>query len=249
MEQPGSSLFQRTSPTELERARGGDMEALDSLVRKYQRPLRVYFCYLFPSLKERAEELLQDFAEDRLVREGWLGRVDLQRGRFRDFLKTSLRNFALNWIRKNQRERRLEPFDEQSEAELSRLEARAAAQESAAADAYELEWLRAVIAETLRRMEKDCQRPDRQPQRGQTWEIFRLRVLEPALRDAKPPPYRELAQRFGLRSPSEGTNFLLTAKRIFERHLFDVVSEYHGQSAAAGVEELKQALARLAGWR
>lgn len=248
-EQPERSIFERTRATELERARGGDFAALDNLIRKYRAPLRIYFCFIFPSLQDRADELLQDFAQDRMLRQGWLRQVDLQRGRFRDFLKTSLRNFVLNWIRKHQRERNFESLDNQSDEGLDRLEARIAAREGAAADAYDLELLRKIVSETLRRMEADCRQAGKQqPRRGQTWEIFLLRVLQPAFEDAKPPPYDELAKRFGLRSPTEGTNMLLSAKRIFERHLLEVVAEYqsHGQSARAEVEELKEALLRLA---
>ena len=246
--QPERSIFERTRATELERARGGDLVALDNLIRKYRAPLKIYFCFVFPSLMDRADELLQDFAQDRMLREGWLRKVDLERGRFRDFLKTSLRNFVLNWIRQNQRERNFESLDNKSEEELDRLEVRLAAREGAAADAYDLEWLRRIVSETLRRMEADCrQSGHQQPRRGQTWEIFNIRVLQPAFEDAKPPPYDELAKRFGLRSPTEGTNLLLSAKRIFERHLLDIVAEYQsqGQSARAELEELKEALLRL----
>jgi DNA-directed RNA polymerase specialized sigma24 family protein len=242
VEQPGGPLFQSTNPSELRRAGGGDAEALGSLVAKYHAPLNAYLSLAFPSVRPHAEELLQDFAQDRLLREGWLARVDLDRGRFRDFLKTSLRNYVLNWLRKKrQEEQRFEPLDE---LELP-------AQQDAAADAFDLEWLRAIVSETLRRVEEDCLQPGKQqPRRGQTWEIFKLRLLDPAFQDAQPPSYGELVKRFDLKSPTEGTNMLLDAKRRFERHLFKVVAEYEttdDQARAAEVEDLKQALFRLAG--
>jgi DNA-directed RNA polymerase specialized sigma24 family protein len=250
VEQPDSSIFQRTNSSELRRAGEGDVDSLASLIGKYHKPLKVYFLHAFPTLQPYAEELLQDFAQDRLLREGWLGQVDLNRGRFRDFLKTSLRNYVLNWLRKNQKESRFLSLDGQGEEALKKLEMEIAAQTGAADDAYDLEWLRAIMSETLRRMEEDCRQPGKQqPRRGQTWEIFNLRVLEPAFRDTKPLSYEELMKRFGLRSPAEGANLLLSAKRIFEPHLFEVVAEHEkGESnVRAEVEEFKRVLARLAG--
>jgi hypothetical protein len=63
--------------------------------------------------------------------------------------------------------------------------------------------------------------------------------------------YEELAKRFGLKNPAEGANLLLSAKRIFERHLFEVVAEHeNGESKVrAEVEELNRVLARLVGRR
>jgi DNA-directed RNA polymerase specialized sigma24 family protein len=246
----GSSLFQRTNPSELRRAGGGDADALGRLVAKYHAPLNAYLTLAFPSLKASAEELLQDFAQDRLLREGWLARVDLNRGRFRDFLKTSLRNYVLNWLGKKRRENSFVSLDDQTEEGLAKLEL--AAPPGEAVDAFDLEWLRAVVSETLRRMEADCRQPGRQqPRKGQTWEIFKLRLLGPAFQDTRPPSYGELVQRFDLKSPTEGTNMLLQAKRKFEHYLFEVVSEYEsaGSQTHNEIQDLKQALFRLAGRR
>ena len=199
-EHPDPSCFQGTNPSELRRAGRGDVEALASLIGKYHTPLKVYLLHAFPTLEPHAEELLQDFAQDRLLRAGWLGQVDLNRGRFRDFLRTSLRNYVLNWLRKNQKESRFSSLDGQGEEGLKKLELEIAAQTSAADDAFDLEWLRAIMSETLRRMEEDCRQPGRQqPRRGQTWEIFNLRVLEPAFQGTEPVAYEELVKRFDLK--------------------------------------------------
>ena len=55
-------------------------------------------------------------------------------------------------------------------------------------------------------------------------------------------------ERFGLKSPTEASNTLLTAKRIFKKHLDEVINEYAGQDAATAVEiqALKDFLQRLA---
>jgi hypothetical protein len=67
------------------------------------------------------------------------------------------------------------------------------------------------------------------------------------LSDSPTPRYEELVKRFSLKSPTEGTNMLLTAKRIFERYMFEVVGEYEQKDQATKQEiaELKESLGRL----
>ena len=102
----------------------------------------MYLAATFPSLKDQAEALLQDFAEDKILKQGWLRRANQNRGRFRDFLKTSLRNFALD--RLNRAENRHAPVS------LDNLAVEPAA-EQAGAEEFDLTWARVVLARDLRR--------------------------------------------------------------------------------------------------
>jgi hypothetical protein len=98
-------------------------------------------------------------------------------------------------------------------------------------------------------MEADCLDPAAdQPRRRQIWEMFRIRLLEPVFNDAPPPSYDELIEQFGLKSPTDASNTLLSAKRIFKAHLGKVIKEYAGQDAAAALEikALEDFLGRLA---
>lgn len=235
-----NSIFPRTDWAELRRAAAAEQLPLDRLIRLYWQPLKIYFVAAFPSLKDQADLMLQDFAEDKLLQEGWLRKADQSRGRFRDFLKTSLRNFVLN--RLNLRESRNPPVSlDNLEHELP--------EPPAVAEAFDLAWTRAVLAETLRRMEADCKNPGAdQPRRGNIWELFRLRLLEPVFNDAAPPPYDQLIEQFGLKSPMDASNTLLSGKRIFKAHLSDVIKEYAGKDAATATEirALEDFLVRLA---
>ncbi|MGD0253841.1 MAG: hypothetical protein ABSC01_14240, partial [Verrucomicrobiota bacterium] len=145
-------------------------------------------------MKNQADTLLQDFAEDKMLKEGWLRRADQNRGRFRDFLKTSLRNFVLN--RLNLAEVKNPPISmEELEHELP--------QPDAPSEEFDLVWARTMLAETLRRMEVDCKNPgEDQPRRSYIWEIFRIRLLEPIFNDAAQPSYDQLIDQFGLKSPT-----------------------------------------------
>src|SRR5277367_5225746 len=91
-----SSIFPRTDWAELGSAATADSARLDRLIRLYWTPLRIFLVASFPSLKEQADVLLQEFAEDKILKTGWLQRADRERGKFRDFLKISLRNFVLD---------------------------------------------------------------------------------------------------------------------------------------------------------
>jgi hypothetical protein len=223
-----SSIFPRTDWTELGKAAEADEARLDRLIRLYWPPLRIYLAASFPSLKDQWDILLQEFAEDKILKKGWLQRADRERGHFRDFLKTSLRNFVLDRLDRAEVKRPAVSLDE-LEVELPSPEA--------SSDEFDLTWVRTVLAETLRRMEADCKDPAAdQPRRANIWEMFRVRLLGPIFNDAPQPPYDELIERFGLKSPTDASNMLLTAKRIFKAHLTRVIKEYAEQDAATATE-------------
>ncbi len=227
-EPPASSIFPRTDWAGLDQAARADEARLDGLIRLYWTPLRVYLVATFPNLRDQSEVLLQEFAEDKILKDGWLKRADRSRGKFRDFLKTSLRNFVL--VRLNRAEVRHAPVS-LDELEVDVPEAAGPSEE------FDLTWVRAVLAETLRRMEADCRDPAAdQPRRGFIWEMFRIRLVDPMLNDAAQPPYEELIERFQLKSPTDASNMLLSGKRIFKMHLGRVIKEYAEQDAATAAE-------------
>ncbi|MGH8024995.1 MAG: hypothetical protein ACRED1_15505 [Limisphaerales bacterium] len=239
VEPSGASIFPRTDWAELSRAAEAEAAPLDRLIRMYWRPLKIFLVATFPALAGQADELLQDFATAKFVREGWLRKADQSRGRFRDFLKSSLRNFVLD--RLSRTEVRNPPIS------LDDLE-REVPETDAPAEQFDLAWARVALAETLRRMAADCTKPGNdQPRRSQIWELFRVRLLEPIFNDAPPPPYDQLVERFGLKSPLDASNTLLSAKRIFKARLDEVIREYAGRDNATALEiqDLKDFLGRL----
>ncbi|MGD0816083.1 MAG: hypothetical protein ABSA83_21025 [Verrucomicrobiota bacterium] len=239
-EPSSSSIFPRTDWAGLGKAADADAARLDDLIRLYWVPLRIFLVATFPSLKDQAEVLLQEFAEDKILKDGWLRRADPTRGRFRDFLKTSLRHFVLD--RLNRAEVRHAPVSlEDLEQEL--------AGPARPSEEFDLTWVRIVLAKTLRRMEADCRDPGAdQPRRTYIWQMFRIRLIDPVLNDAPQTPYDELIERFGIKSPTDASNLLLSGKRIFKLHLAKVIKEYAGQDAAtaAEIQELERFVSRLA---
>jgi len=239
-EQQASSIFPRTDWSALGKAAEGDDALLDRLIRQYWAPLKIFLVATFPELRDQAEVLLQEFAEDKILKKGWLQRADRSRGQFRHFLKTSLRNFVLD---------RLSRSDvKHAPVSLEELGTELPGEE-AASEEFDLTWIRTVLAATLQRMEADCKNPaGDQPRRGYIWEMFRIRLLAPIFEDVSPLPYEQLIERFGLRSPTDASNMLLSAKRIFKMHLNNVIKEYAGQDAATTMEikALEEFVSRMA---
>jgi DNA-directed RNA polymerase specialized sigma24 family protein len=238
-EPSAGSIFPRTDWAELSKAAEAEQAPLDRLIRLYWQPLKIFLVATFPSMSGQADELLQDFAGDKILREGWLKKADQTRGRFRDFLKTSLRNFVLDRLSKAELKNPPLSLDE-LEQEIPET--------PGSAEEFDLAWTRAVLAETLRRMETDCKKPGKdQPRRSCIWEMFRVRLLEPLFSDAPQMPYDQLVERFGLKSPLEASNTLLSAKRMFKGHLDEVIRDYAGKDAATDLEvqALKDFLGRL----
>ena len=101
-----TSLWPLTAWNEVQaagHAAGKEPTPLDELYRKYQTPLRVHLRQrfrTFPLILENAEDLLQDFATAKILKEGWLEKSDPRKGRFRDFLRASLDNLVWSWWKK-----------------------------------------------------------------------------------------------------------------------------------------------------
>ena len=239
-ESSASSIFPRTEWTELGRVGESDEARLDRLIRRYWAPLKIFLVATFPSLREHAEVLLQEFAEDKILKKGWLQRADRNRGQFRDFLKMSLKNFVLD--RLDRAEVKNPPVS------LDDLEHEMPGPETPSEE-FDLTWTRTVLAETLQRMEADCKNPEEdQPRRSHIWEMFHIRLLEPVFNDAPQVPYDQLIERFHLKSPTDASNMLLSGKRIFKAHLGRVIKEYTEQDAAtaAEIQALEDFVTRLA---
>jgi hypothetical protein len=78
-------------------------------------------------------------------------------------------------------------------------------------------------------MREECERSGR----GHLYQLFDARVLAPILTGAPPESYETLAPRLGLGSDADAANLLVTCKRMFARHLRQIVGEYAGSAPGA----------------
>lgn len=106
--------------------------------------------------------------------------------------------------------------------------------------AFDLAWAKEVIAQTLERMKSECLANGDNAR----WAIFEAKLLGPVLGQTPVPPYEELVTRLGFASPSQASNALTTAKRMFERLLRESVARYTpDEEVADEIAHLRKILA------
>lgn len=201
------------------------------VIQNYWSALRVYLiCLLtrFPNQRNEADDLLQEFILKKILQPGWLENANPDKGRFRDFLKSALRNFVIGEIRSRAAEKR---GGNNPSVPLEELDLEPAGPEPSS-DSFDIAWLRTLLGEALDRMERACAVSEN----THIWKIFQCRIIQPMLEGTDPLPYDLLVAQFGLKSPAQATNALATGKRMFARHLRDVIAQYENGDAAVRAE-------------
>ena len=97
-----------------------------------------------------------------------------------------------------------------------------ACQAAGPAQGFDIEWARQVVHEALDRMKRHCHTLGRHD----LWEIFDFRVLKPNLEGNAAPSYAALMRQFSFETPTQASNAVITAKRMFVRSLRGVIAEY-----------------------
>ena len=212
-------------------------KALDELLRMYCPVLKKHLVRDMNFTRHRAEDLVQEFVARKILANNALANADAARGRFRAFLLKSFTNFAVSEIRKDRAHKRAPHNDQELSLDDS---PDLAVSDEPFHHALDLEWARQILAMAVERMRKECKAKNR----GDLWEVFTCRVLDPTLRQAPVPSYEQLVQRFGFESPSQASNLLITAKRMFRRALTDTVRDTVADDSQveAEIQELKAIL-------
>lgn len=214
------------------RAGGGEAGearvALDELLRRYFRPLRAYLLHCRSLPEDEAEDLIQGFIADRILEQELIAVADPQRGKFRTFLLCALDRYVVDRLRYQGRLKR------QASGTVLTIEQAGdvAGRDGDPRAVFEVEWAREVLGRALRAMRRQCEAGGRED----LWLIFEGRVLGPTLAGQPPVPYSQLAQRAGRSAPEQGPNLLVTAKRMFQRSLREVIGEYAADEAEVDEE-------------
>ena len=220
----------------LERAAAG---ALDELLRTYCPILKKHLVREMNFTPHSADDLVQNFVVQKLIETNALASADAAKGRFRTFLLKTFKNYVVSQLRR-ERARKRAPLNDRA-VSLDEIPEFAVAQASFQQE-LDLEWARQVIAAAIERMRSECA----QKGRSDLWEVFSCRVLEPALEQVPIPSYDVLVRRFGFQSPSQASNLLITAKRMFHRALADIVRDTVADESQVE-EEIRDLKAILAG--
>jgi DNA-directed RNA polymerase specialized sigma24 family protein len=213
--------------------------ALDDLLRLYCPVLKKHLVRHLNFAPHAADDLVQDFVVHRILGKNTLARAEAARGRFRVFLLKAFTNFVIGEIRKR-RARKRAPHDENA-VRLDEFPD-AVATDAPFHHSLDVEWARRLMALAIGRMQQECTDKGR----GDLWEVFSCRVLEPALDQAPVPSYDNLVQRFGFASPTQASNLLITAKRMFRRALEQTVRDTVASEAQVE-EEIRDIKAILTG--
>ena len=207
-------------------------EALGCLLREYLPAFEAHLRHVLRQPADRADDLLQGFVCDQVVAADLLADADRGRGRFRTFLLTALDRYVARVWRTETAGKRAPAGGIASVDDCSNLKSAALP----ASDAFDLAWARQVVTRALEQMRVECQQSGRE----QLWELFRCRTVAPLFDGTAAPRYQELVRRFGFESPSQASNALVTAKRMFARVLRSIVGEY-----SSGREEIERELTDL----
>ncbi len=220
-------------------ARAGQVDAearrvaLGQLLGRYMSALQAHLVRRRRLPPEKADDLLQEFITSKILEKDLIARADRQLGKLRTFLLTALDRFVQNQLR-NERAKKRAPaegvvfeFDERQDGSPGGQRP---------SEVFDVEWARGVIDEAMRQMRDECESTDR----ADLWAVFQCRVVGPILEGTPPVGYGQLVERFGFRSPSQASNALTTAKRMYARALRSTVAQY-----AADEEEIESELIEL----
>jgi DNA-directed RNA polymerase specialized sigma24 family protein len=218
--EPPRGGFPSTHWSEIQVAGHGDVQArraaLEALIPRYMPALRSHLLYARRLNPHEAEDVLQAFLADKVLEQNLIARAEPEKGRFRNFLLVTLDRFMLNRLRALRvRTRMLDPTCVDGRDLIS-------SDQPPPQHVFDVEWARQVIAQAVEKMKAHCLgsgRPD-------IWGVFEGRTLGPILSQSEPVSYQQLVETYGFVSPSQASNVLITANRMFIRYLREVVGAY-----------------------
>jgi RNA polymerase sigma factor (sigma-70 family) len=199
-----NSRFQTTEWTKILKSGLGE-SILAELYTTYWRPVYKYLRRKGFS-NEEAKDLIQEFFSEKVLGQQLLQRADRTKGKFRTFLLTAIRNYAIDLHR---RKRETLGLDEDVErpSEISSPESD-----------FDLAWAKELLLKVLAELETECRNHGKEVH----WEVFQSWLLEPELADAKQ-DMSAICVKFGVDSPDRAYNMIANTKgrfrKILRRHL------------------------------
>ncbi|MBM3882200.1 MAG: hypothetical protein FJ387_21190 [Verrucomicrobia bacterium] len=196
-------------------------EALAGLLTRYRPALQAYAAQAFAVSDADGLDLFQGFVERVVLERNLIARARHMPGyQFRGYLRKAWRNFIQQAHRDSHCASRYPAGGFAALDESGAIES--AVGHESKPEYFDVPWARTVLEQATARMRTECE----QEGRGSIWEVFQSRVRLPILEGSDPVPYAELVKRCQIESPIQARNLLVSGKRMFARHLRDVVREY-----------------------
>lgn len=212
------------------RSAGISADALEGLLQRYWSPV---YAFLRRSGRtcEEAADLTQGFIADVVLKRHLFQRADPEKGRFRTYLLTALRNYLIDDHRA--------PTVPTVTVDLGEFGFAEPDERDEPDRAFDRQWAATVLGTALERLESEC----RAEGLDRHWHVFESRALGPALHNREPTPYEHLAGAVAAKGTDEIYNLLYTVKRKFREVLREVVAETVDDPA-----DVEHELAQLRGY-
>jgi len=188
---------------------------MDSLLRSYWKPVFAYVRTSWSKTIEDAKDLTQAFFAY-LLRKGYLSHLQAGCGSFRGYLKLALKHFLVDADRAEAARRPEGPL---MSLDVGPAELDAQAPDESPERAYDREWFRCVLQDSIGTLRESLTREGKQIY----FEVFQSRCLESE--SAGAPTYEELAARLGL-TKTQVRWYLAHCRAALHLILRDRIREY-----------------------
>jgi RNA polymerase sigma factor (sigma-70 family) len=207
-----NSRFQTTEWTKILNSTFGE-SILAELYTKYWRPVYKYLRRKGFS-NEEAKDLIQGFFSEKVLGQQLLQKADRARGKFRTFLLTAIKNYAIDLQRQQRATVELDESLEQP--------GRIGSPESD----FDAAWAEELLRKVLTELEAECRNHGKEVH----WEVFRSWLLEPELADEKQ-DMSAICIKFGVNHPDKAYNMIANIKGRFRKILRRHFSRHAGSDA------------------
>ena len=192
---------------------------------------------------EEAHDLTQGFIADVLLGRDLRSRLDERRGAFRTLLLSSVRNYLADRYRHDHAARR-HPGGDRRHVGGEAIESGIV--DPAGVDperAFARAWISRLVREAAEAVRAEALATGRE----MAWDAFESRVLRAMLEGAEPPSYETIMRRWGIDSPGDVANAIVSMRRAFARRFAALVGDTVDASPASARAELRALLGLLEG--
>ncbi|HOD81812.1 MAG: hypothetical protein BWX88_04949 [Planctomycetes bacterium ADurb.Bin126] len=236
--------FQTTAWTQLAELRAGGeparKAAIQQLIEQYWKPI---YCYLRRKGcdNEDAKDLTQGFLQDVVLGKDLAAQADQAKGRFRTFLLSALDRYVVSAHRARTTLRRQPKGRMVALDAMENMDIPGQVSHSSPEKAFAYAWASSLLDQVLADVKATCC----QTGKSVHWEVFRLRVVQPCLREAEPLAMGDICRQYGIESEEKASNMMVTIKRAFQKHLRRRVQQWvdSDDDIDAEIQELMQILA------
>ena len=235
----GGGSFETTHWTDIFEAQTLDpdqrRQAEERIARRYWKPV---YCYVrrMGLDPDKAKDLTQGFFCDVIVERKLISHARRAKGRFRTFVLSALRHYAIDVHRAERSGRRHPAGHLWSLTDMEGKSLPEPAAESTPEDAFHHAWVASLLDEVLASARDSCRAAGQEAY----WEIFEARCLHPIVEGVEPVSLAELCRRYDVSDEKKASNMLMTVKRRLGRELRNRVQPWvrRGEDPRREIQDL-----------